>query len=87
MSSMQKLNDDELNNVIGGATRYINTHTGSNAVVRSDAGKEFDQVASLANGTRVNTTGETVENFSDGRIWYEIDYPVYGWIAGSLLES
>jgi hypothetical protein len=33
----------------------------------------------------VNTTGNVSYNPQDGRTWYEINYPMNGWMAGSLL--
>ena len=86
MEKLTEIDDSQLEQVSGGAGRSINTHTDSNAQVRSGPGMENSPVASLHNGTRVNITGEAVENFSDGRMWYKIDYPVDGWIPENLLE-
>ena len=80
---MNKISDEALENVIGGTTRTVNTNTSQNAVVRSGAGKAFEQIASLKNGTKVNATGEFIK--ADGRWWAEVDSPVYGWIAASIL--
>ena len=46
---------------------------------------QYGQIASLKNHTEVNTTGYSSYNQLDGKTWYEINYPVYGWMAGSLL--
>jgi hypothetical protein len=46
---------------------------------------QYPQVGSFTNGTQVNTTGNYSYNSMDGRTWYEINYPMYGWMAGSLL--
>ena len=84
MSEKKLLNSDELN-VSGGANVQVNTHTPQDAVVRSDPGTQYPEAGSLVNGTQVNTTGNTSYNALDGRTWYEINYPMYGWMAGSLL--
>ncbi len=85
MAGKNMLNEDELQNVSGGASRTVNTGTTQPAVVRSGAGTNFSQIASLPSGTQVNTTGNVASNGMDGRTWFEINYPVYGWIAGSLI--
>ena len=82
----------------------VDTGTDQNAVVRSGAGKGFEQIDSLPNGTNCYMTGNFKEaeqidslpngtncymtgNFkeADGRTWAEIDYPVEGWVAASIL--
>ncbi len=83
MADKHKLNDEDLELVVGGAHRLINTGTSQNAAVRDGAGKGFGQIDSLKNGTVVNTTGKFRQ--ADGRKWAEIDYPVQGWIAASIL--
>ena len=55
------------------------------AVVRSGPGLQYTQIGSLKNESEVNTTGNSSYNSIDGRTWYEINYPMYGWMAGSLL--
>ena len=61
----------------------VDTGTDQNAVVRCGAGKAFEQIDSLPNGTNCYMTGRFKE--ADGRTWAEIDYPVEGWIAASIL--
>ena len=80
---MNKINDEMLENVVGGVTRTVNTNTTQNAAVRCGAGKSFEQIASLKNGTEVNATGRFMK--ADGRNWAEVDAPVKGWIAASIL--
>ncbi len=79
------LNEDELQNVSGGVTRTVDTKQPVDAVVRSGPGLNYPQTASLKSGTQVNTTGNTSVNGYDGRTWYEINYPLYGWMSGELL--
>ena len=83
MSDMNIIIDDALNTVVGGARRTVDTGTGQNAAVRDGAGKGYEQIASLENGTTVNATGKFKE--ADGRSWAKIDAPVYGWIAASII--
>ncbi len=85
MAGKSMLNENELQNVSGGASRTINTGTTQPGVVRSGAGLNFSQIASLPSGTQVNTTGNVGSNGMDGITWFEINYPVCGWIAGSLI--
>ena len=79
------LNSEELNGVSGGDMRTVNTGRPVDAVVRCGPGLEYPQIGSLPNNTQVNTTGNNSYNSMDGRTWYEINYPMYGWMAGSLL--
>ena len=83
MSNMNRLNDEALKNVTGGMAGIVDTGTDQNAVVRCGAGKAFEQIDSLPNGTNCYMTGNFKE--ADGRTWAEIDYPVEGWIAASIL--
>ena len=83
MSEMNKINDEALEQVSGGATRFVDTGTKQNAAVRAGAGKSYEQIDSFRNGMRVETTGRF--KFADGRNWAEIDYPIHGWIAASIL--
>jgi uncharacterized protein YraI len=79
------LNPEGLNNVSGGVMRTVDTKMALDAVVRGGPGMQYPQVGSFTNGTQVNTTGNYSYNSMDGRTWYEINYPMYGWMAGSLL--
>ena len=85
MATFEKLSEKSLESVIGGVKRRIDTHTSKNAVIRSGPGLNCVQIESLSNGTVVLTTGECVENFEDGKTWYEIYEPIHGWISGSLI--
>lgn len=83
MSEMKIINDAALNDVFGGVRRTVDTGTDQNAAVRCEAGKGYEQIASLKNGTKVNATGRFKE--ADGRSWAQIDSPVDGWVAASIL--
>ena len=85
MEEKKALNNEEMNGVSGGVYRTVDTRKPMDAVVRSGPGMSYQQIASLKNGTQVNTTGNNSYNPQDGRTWYEINYPMYGWMAGSLL--
>ncbi len=83
MSDMNKINEESLENVVGGAKRVVDTGDDRNAAIRVAPGLNMEQTASLKNGTVVNATG----NFKsvDGRNWAEIDFPVHGWIKASII--
>ena len=81
----RQINNEELDRVVGGITRTVDTNTSIDAVVRGGPGMQYGQIASLKDHTEVNTTGNSSYNQLDGKTWYEINYPVYGWMAGSLL--
>ena len=78
-----KMNDQELENVSGGEYRTVNTGDSRPAAIRSYPGLNAPVVATLTNGTQANSTGNFA--YADGRNWAEINYPVQGWIKGSIL--
>ena len=83
MAEKTNLNDQELENVSGGEYRVVNTGDERNAAIRNAPGLSTTIIGSLPNGTVANTTGRFVR--VDGRNWAEIDYPMWGWIKGSIL--
>ena len=85
MTEKKNLTGKELDDISGGVMRTVNTGMSLDAVVRGGPGMQYGQIGSLKNQTQVNTTGNTSYNPLDGRTWYEINYPMYGWMAGSLL--
>ena len=85
MEEKKALKKEELEGVSGGVMRTVDTRMNMDAVVRSGPGISYAQIGSLKNGTQANTTGNSSYNPQDGRTWYEINYPMYGWMAGSLL--
>ena len=78
-----KILDQDLENVSGGAYRVVNTGDSRNAAIRVMPGLNTTIIGSLPNGTMANTTGRFTR--VDGRNWAEIDYPMKGWIKGSIL--
>ena len=78
-----KISEEALEQVSGGVRRIVDTGTSQNATVREGAGKGYEQIASLKNGTAVNATGKFKQ--ADGRNWAQIDAPVNGWIAASII--
>ncbi len=78
-----KILDQDLENVSGGAYRVVNTGDDRNAAIRVMPGLNTTIIGSLPNGTMANTTGRFTR--VDGRNWAEIDYPMKGWIKGSIL--
>ena len=83
MSDFNKINEEALENVVGGVLRVVNTGDSRNAAIRTAPGTANEQIASLKNGTQVNATGEFKK--ADGRNWAKIDAPVSGWIAASII--
>ena len=71
--------------MVGGVTKVINTKTSQNAAIRKGPGSEYMQIKSLKNGTKVNFTGRVVFSDFDDRRIAEIDYPVHGWVAASII--
>ena len=82
-TEFNKISEDALEQVSGGVRRIVDTGTSQNAAVREGAGKGYEQIASLKNGTAVNATGKFKQ--ADGRNWAQIDAPVNGWIAASII--
>ena len=78
-----KIIDQDLENVSGGVYRVVNTGDSRDAAIRVLPGLNTTIIGSLPNGTVANTTGRFVR--ADGRNWAEIDYPIKGWIKGSIL--
>ena len=82
---MNKMNDEMLENVVGGVKRIVNNKSANYANVRAEAGLNGKVMFKAPNGADVYTTGKTVKK--DGYVWYEIacnEHP-NGWIAGSLI--
>ena len=78
-----ELTDEELDQVVGGAKRYVDNKEVGYANVRSGPGIEYNAEYSLNNGQSVYTTGFSVEK--DGCCWYELDDG--NWIRGDFLKN
>ncbi len=87
MMESKRINDEMLKDVVGGAIISIETHPGTNAIVREKPDINSKQVVSLGNQTKVNWTGERVKNTMDGGVWYKIDDPYEGWILECYLAN
>lgn len=85
--SCMLLTDDELERVNGGAIRPVDTGLFKcvRGVVRAGPGLEYGQIGSIDHGDYVVTTGNDIRNAVDGKTWYEIKEPIYGWVAGELI--
>ena len=80
------INDMELDNVTGGATRTVKNNSLKYANIREGAGLKSKVITKLNNGTKVKTTGNKIKK--DGYVWYEITLENgsdNAWIAGSLI--
>ena len=84
-TEFNKINDEALENVVGGAKRIVHNDTVPYANVRDAAGLDSNVMFKVPNGADVYTTGRTKTR--DGYTWYEIycDEHPNGWIAGSLI--
>ena len=93
MENMKELNLESMEQVTGGVQRIINTgKEGLNAAIRADSCKDSKQVASLANGTVINTISDrTVYDPVSGRNFVMITYTdkngkqATGWVAASIV--
>ena len=88
----RELNLEEMDQVSGGVWRTVNTGTDLNAVVRFGPSKSTKQIASLPNGTTVDTvTDKLVYDPVAERHFVEVVFTDrngnqrIGWIASSIL--
>lgn len=90
MENIEKLelNEQELDKVVGGVGRTVNTGvSGLNAVLRLEPRKSSKQITSIPNGTRVDTvTDQLVYDPEAGRNFVQVNYNgKIGWVASSLV--
>ena len=81
-ANMQELSMDEMDKVSGGGTLTVQ---GNGATVRNGPGKGYASNGKLTAGTQVNFTGTLSYNDKEGRTYYMIDSPLYGWVLGKDL--
>ncbi len=90
MSDMFELSLDELNQVTGGVLKTVNTGTAQNAAIKDRPGGA-KVLASLPNGTVVDTVGDPVYDPVTARNWVQVRYHDAGnrvrkgWIAASIV--
>ena len=85
---MSELNLKQMEQVTGGVWRTVNTGvSGLNAALRNGPGKQNKQIASLPNGTQVDTvTDEVVFDPISGRNFVEVTVNgMRGWVAASIV--
>ena len=87
MTEMKKINDQELENVVGGKDCQVRNDSSSYTNLRTAPGLSSSVRLTLRNGDWVCTTGRKEKK--DGYVWYEV-YVIGaedcgGWIAGSLI--
>ena len=84
---MNKINDEMLENVVGGKDVQVRNKQASYANLRTAPGLKSDVKMKLDNGDWVGTTGRKITK--DGYTWYEVYVlgaeDCGGWIAGSLI--
>ena len=91
--NQRELSLDEMNEVSGGTTRVIQTGIiGQNAAIRQGPSKGTKQIASLENGTQVETLTDILEwDDEAGRFFVEIAFTDKygkqrtGWVASSIV--
>ena len=90
MDDIRELSLDELEQVSGGVIKKVNTGTTQNAAIKSAPGNA-KVVASLPNGSVVNTISDLVYDEATGRNWVRVEYTdahgknKKGWIAASIV--
>jgi len=84
---MERMGEEELNTINGGAVRKVMSDSENYVSVRLEPGKDSKVLFGIDNGHKVTTTDNIVTK--DGCDWYEIKLPgrnsICGWIEGSLL--
>ena len=90
MTDFEELSLDMMEQVTGGKARITNTGTADNAAVRNAPGNG-KIIASLPNGTRVDTIGSPVYDSATDRNWIQVRFTTsrgnekVGWIAASIV--
>lgn len=89
MAEFVELSMNELEQVTGGRTATVNTGTADNAAIRIAPG-DGKIIASLANGTPVETVGTPVYDVGTDRNWIKVKFKkkgklMTGWIAASIV--
>ena len=88
MEDMRELSVEELDSVVGGVGRTVNTGVqGLNAALRAEACKSSRQIASIPNGAQVDTVTDQLEyDPISGRNFVKIRYNgMTGWVAASVI--
>ena len=90
-NDMRELDLETMGGITGGARAVVDTGSDSKAAVRSDHFKGKNQIATLTNGTEVNTISDLVYDPESGRNWVQIEFTDSrgrqrtGWIAASIV--
>ena len=78
MDNMKELSMEELDKVSGGSQKVIRSRT---ATVYGGPGRQYAVNGKLGSGTVVNFGGTVSYNEQDGKTWYLINSPIYGWVT------
>ena len=81
MTDINKINEEALENVTGGARRHVSGSPVGYAHVRTGPGQGYSVAYNVSNGDTVYTTGR--HKWSGDYNWYELTDGC--WIAGSLI--
>lgn len=93
MEKKIELSLDQMEEVTGGVNRTVNTGVADlKAAVRKEASKGSKQIASLSNGTIVDTVSDTLvfdpvskRNFVEVTFYDQSGTARRGWVAASIL--
>lgn len=82
MADIRKINDESLENVVGGRRRVVNNPSVGYANLRATPNGEV--LGQVYNGEIVNTTGAS--KYAGDYHWFEVEYDGdFYWIAGHLI--
>ena len=86
MSKMNRVNDESMEEVVGGKKVVVKNKNSSYSNIRMTPGLQSSVTFKVTNGTPLITTGE--KDYCDGIVWYKIKFGIggdTGWIAGSCI--
>ena len=93
MDKKNELSMEQMEQAVGGVNRTVNTGVADlKAAVRKEASKGSKQIASLSNGTVVDTVSDTLvfdpvskRNFVEVTFYDQSGTARRGWVAASIL--
>ena len=86
MTEMNRINEETLDEVFGGAIRTVQNSAIGYANIRQEPGEDSTVVAKVNNGEKLETTGQTCKK--GGYVWYQVHLASGSddaWVAGSLI--
>lgn len=86
MTEMNRISEEALGGVIGGAIRTVQNTSVGYANIREEPGENSKVISKVYNGEQLETTGETCKK--GGYVWYRVHLASGSddaWVAGSLI--